>query len=196
MRGSPSATAAGLEGEHCLLLPSFLALLRQLKRDGRSFSVCFRTFGRDLGRLESEYNALCTDTHPLFPAEEGAPPLKMDGSDGAPDMRMDLSGNGTSCGAFFRASSGTPEEDVKLAFGVIQRPRAFYDKLGAAFPSEKAAQEEADADWAVEAWKQAGDKVVVPGQDVQSSASTLLNLSGDMRLGAKGPRSWLRGGRP
>ena len=41
--------AAGLVASGCCkLLPSFLHLIRQLKSEGRSFSLSFRTFGGDL----------------------------------------------------------------------------------------------------------------------------------------------------
>jgi hypothetical protein len=59
-------SAIGLGGGACLLLPSFLTLLRELKKAKRSFSICFRTFGKDLPKLANEYNAVCTGKHPLF----------------------------------------------------------------------------------------------------------------------------------
>jgi hypothetical protein len=45
----------GLDGGVCVLLPSFLHLLRELKKTGRSFSICFRTFGSDLPKIAAEY---------------------------------------------------------------------------------------------------------------------------------------------
>ena len=36
----------GLSGGQCMLLPSFMECLRGLTTQGRSFSVCFRTFGQ------------------------------------------------------------------------------------------------------------------------------------------------------
>ena len=45
----------GLDGGVCVLLPSFLHLLRELKKTGRSFSICFRTFGTDLPKIAAEY---------------------------------------------------------------------------------------------------------------------------------------------
>jgi len=61
-RARSRATAGRARPPH-----SFLALLRELKRRGRSFTLVFRTFGFDLGRFERELNALCEGTHPLFP---------------------------------------------------------------------------------------------------------------------------------
>lgn len=36
----------GLSGGQCMLLPSFMECLRGLTTQGRTFSVCFRTFGQ------------------------------------------------------------------------------------------------------------------------------------------------------
>ena len=47
----------GLSGGQFQLLPAFLHALRELKRGGRSFSVCFRTFGTDLVKIAPEFNA-------------------------------------------------------------------------------------------------------------------------------------------
>lgn len=102
----------GLDGGYCGLLPSFLHLLRELKRAGRSFSVCFRTFGKDLPKLSAEYNALCEGTHPLFPQGD----VVLDGSDGQADMRMDLGAGG--CGTFVRDRHGA----ISLVLGSIEQP--------------------------------------------------------------------------
>ena len=50
--------------ENVQLLTSFFELLRKLKIDGRSFSVCFRSFGTDLIHMEKEYNSFCEGRHP------------------------------------------------------------------------------------------------------------------------------------
>ena len=78
----------GLSGGSCILLPSFLRLLRELKQRGRTFSVCFRTFGKDLPKIVEEYNCLCEGNHPYFLDE--APRVVMDGSDGGADLRMNM----------------------------------------------------------------------------------------------------------
>lgn len=51
-----------------LLLQSFLHCLRQLKKRRRSFSVTFRTFGKDLGKIADEFNDLCRNAHSERPA--------------------------------------------------------------------------------------------------------------------------------
>ena len=78
----------GLDGGVCVLLPSFLHLLRELKKTGRSFSICFRTFGSDLPKIAAEYvhpaprpvqptpcaaHALCCAC-PVLPTPCAAPP--------------------------------------------------------------------------------------------------------------------------
>ena len=87
------------------LLPSFLRAVRELKRRGRSFSVCFRTFGHDLEGVLEEYNACCKGTHPLFPGgrdpnDEDASVVLLDGSDGSTDYTVLLQGE--QCGTFLR----------------------------------------------------------------------------------------------
>lgn len=77
----------GLSGGSCVLLPSFLRLLRELKQRGRTFSVCFRTFGKDLPKIAEEYNCLCEGNHPYFLDEAH---VVMDGSDGGADLRMNM----------------------------------------------------------------------------------------------------------
>jgi len=128
VRGTEKAIAAGLTGDTVQLLPSFLRLLRELKRERRSFMLMFRTFGHDLALVQKELNALCEGRHPLFPEED---PIVLDGSDGLPDYRMRLD-TPQGCGAFFR----NPSEDVMaLAMGTTCQPRtmeefpSFYDGL-------------------------------------------------------------------
>ena len=147
-RDTPAATRAGLGREtnphgHVGLLPAFLALLRELKARGRSFSLCFRTFGFDLGKFEQELNALCEGEHPLFPpgasadggdADAGAAPIVLDGSDGAPDMRMTLGADqidavlaaggddelaSATCGTFHRDAA---TDEMALVLHTIEQP--------------------------------------------------------------------------
>ena len=103
----------GLDGGVCVLLPSFLHLLRELKKTGRSFSICFRTFGTDLPKIAAEYNALCEGTHPLFPGRD----VVLDGSDGGPDMRIDM-GQVEKCGTFVRDGAGK----IALVLGTMEQP--------------------------------------------------------------------------
>merc|ERR1739838_846867 len=67
------------DGSDLKLIPSFLDLLVHLKRSGRSFTLCFRTFGEDLASVAEDLNRFCEGKHPLYPG------VKMDGSDGQPD---------------------------------------------------------------------------------------------------------------
>lgn len=121
VRGTPKAVAAGLEGSTVQLLPSFLHMLRELKRTGRTFTLMFRTFGHDLELVEKELNALCEGRHPLFPDD-----IKLDGSDGCPDYRIHLK-RPSGCGTFFR----NPDQDeIALVMGTIRQPRTMEDFPG------------------------------------------------------------------
>lgn len=122
----------GLQGGNRLLLQSFLEMLRGLKLAGRSFSICFRTFGSDLGKIAGEFNALCENRHPLFAEED----VVLDGSDGAPDMRLKVEPGARSCGTWVRQGN-----DISLVFGTIEQPplekakaealSEFYAQVGA-----------------------------------------------------------------
>lgn len=67
------------------IIPAFFELLVHLKRTGRSFTIVFRTFGEDLKDIVEELNAFCVGQHPLAP-----PDVRLDGSDGGPDYRVQL----------------------------------------------------------------------------------------------------------
>eukprot|EP00929_Paragymnodinium_shiwhaense_P016115 TRINITY_DN124306_c0_g1_i1.p1 TRINITY_DN124306_c0_g1~~TRINITY_DN124306_c0_g1_i1.p1 ORF type:complete len:628 (+),score=119.38 TRINITY_DN124306_c0_g1_i1:66-1949(+) len=110
----------GLESGNHLLLRSFMHALRELKKAGRSFSVVFRTFGCDLGKIADEFNALCEDRHPLFSScSSPKNVVRLDGKDGLPDMRMDLSSGGHGSGTFIR----NPETgEVSLVWGSLEQP--------------------------------------------------------------------------
>lgn len=125
--------AAGLVASGCYqLLPSFLQLIRQLKSEGRSFSLSFRTFGGDLAGVLREYNALCEGRHPLFASAPEK--IVLDGSDGHPDMRIATEGAGAAkaIGTWVRAGAGGAE--LYLALGTHEQPpkdlatspRSFY----------------------------------------------------------------------
>jgi len=133
-------TALGLTGGAVMLLPSFLRVLRHLKKAGRSFSVCFRTFGKDLPKLVPEYNALCSGNHPLFADE----PIVLDGSDGGCDWCLKMGAPG-GCGTWVRRGTaetgGADGSHLLLVLGSIEQPpietarsgiddiRAFYAGL-------------------------------------------------------------------
>uniref|UniRef100_A0A7S1SCD7 EF-hand domain-containing protein n=1 Tax=Alexandrium catenella TaxID=2925 RepID=A0A7S1SCD7_ALECA len=118
VRGTPKAIAAGLKGNTVQVLPSFLHMLRELKKRGRSFTLIFRTFGNDLELVQKELNALCEGRHPLFPDD-----IKLDGSDGQPDYRMYL-GRPSTCGTFFRNPA---HDDIALVMGTIHQPRTMEE---------------------------------------------------------------------
>lgn len=118
----------GLGDGKILLLPSFLILIRWLKTRSRSFSLCFRTFGMDLCKIAREFNALCENRHPLFAGgadwvgksqdfQDIRADVVLDGSDGAPDMRLDLAPGGSHCGTWVRGSDG-----LHLVFGDLRQP--------------------------------------------------------------------------
>lgn len=123
VRGTDKAIAAGLVGDHVQLLPAFLHLLRELKRAGRSFTLIFRTFGRDLPQLQKELQALCENRHPLFPESDK---VVLDGSDGQPDYRMCLDSQ-ESCGTFFRDPQNN--DFMALVMGTLDQPKALEQGL-------------------------------------------------------------------
>jgi len=129
LRGSETAEAAGLTGDTLRLLPSFMHMVRELKRAGRSFTLMFRTFGEDLQHIKQEFNALCEGRHPLFPADDK---VVLDGSDGQPDYRMCLDSADT-CGTFFR--NPLNGDLIALAMGTTMQPKkieegvAFFEQL-------------------------------------------------------------------
>ncbi|CAE7030829.1 unnamed protein product [Symbiodinium sp. CCMP2592] len=116
VRGTQAAKDAGLGGESVQLLPSFLHLLRELKRRGRSFTLIFRTFGKDLPQLRQELEALCQGWHPLFQKEDL---VVLDGSDGQPDYRMKFD-KLDGCGTFFR--NPLEGDFIALAMGTVEQP--------------------------------------------------------------------------
>jgi len=121
----------GLSSGMCCLLPSFLVLVRWLKAQGRSFSLCFRTFGLDIAKVAIEFNALCQNRHPLFfhhsewiekvrATSEGRCILTdvvLDGTDGLSDMRLDMSPGGNGCGTWVRGGDGS-----HVVFGDLRQP--------------------------------------------------------------------------
>merc|ERR1711871_857496 len=93
-----SAAQQGKKPELVLLLPAFLELIVHLHTELILFSVAFRTFGEDLGRVALEWNAFCEGRHPLYPH------FRIDGSDGKEDHRLRASNMRH---VIYRDSSGT-----------------------------------------------------------------------------------------
>jgi hypothetical protein len=57
----------GLTGKSVFIIPAFFELLLHLKATHRSFSLVFRTFGKELNEVVTEFNAFCEGRHPLYP---------------------------------------------------------------------------------------------------------------------------------
>lgn len=116
---------AVLKKDQCKLLPSFYSMLLKLARARKPFSLTFRTFGVDIdASVEAEFNKFCKGQHPLFP---GGPLL--DGSDGGPDLRMDLS-DADSIGTFVRSE----DNSLSLIWGTHKQPKTgkaleFYEDM-------------------------------------------------------------------
>jgi len=112
------------DGTPVQLIPAFFELLLSLKRNKRSFTLCFRTFGEDMQSVVDELNCFCEGRHPLYPDS------RMDGSDGEPDYRV-RSGDAEQCGTFYR-----DDDTVAIAMGTWESPErekepslSFYEKI-------------------------------------------------------------------
>ncbi len=66
----------------CFLAPSFLMFVRFLQAMNVRFLITFRTFGKELPRVATEFNLFCTGNHPLFPGHYA------DGTHGSKDLRF------------------------------------------------------------------------------------------------------------
>eukprot|EP00927_Polykrikos_kofoidii_P072010 TRINITY_DN68187_c0_g1_i1.p1 TRINITY_DN68187_c0_g1~~TRINITY_DN68187_c0_g1_i1.p1 ORF type:complete len:603 (-),score=111.99 TRINITY_DN68187_c0_g1_i1:589-2343(-) len=69
-------------GHGMCILPAFYRSLLLLQEQKRSFSVVFRSFGKDLPVLVQEFNAFCEGKHNIFPG------ARFDGTTDAPDLRV------------------------------------------------------------------------------------------------------------
>lgn len=121
--GTDDAKNAGLVTDEVFIVPAFFELMLYLKRTNRSFCVVFRTFGKDLVEVATEFNAFCEGRHPLFPG------ASFDGRDGCADYRVDFE-DPTAFGTFFR--SGNDSVGDILVYGTLEQPRLqdgidFYD---------------------------------------------------------------------
>jgi hypothetical protein len=97
-------------GKDVGIVPSFFEMLIALKRNHRSFTLCFRTFGEDLADVAAEMNQFCEGLHPLFPG------VVFDGSDGEPDYRFSIT-DPNKAGTFHRT-----EECTSLVMGTTEQP--------------------------------------------------------------------------
>eukprot|EP00927_Polykrikos_kofoidii_P033031 TRINITY_DN27986_c0_g1_i1.p1 TRINITY_DN27986_c0_g1~~TRINITY_DN27986_c0_g1_i1.p1 ORF type:complete len:605 (-),score=129.64 TRINITY_DN27986_c0_g1_i1:163-1743(-) len=156
--------ALGLHEGYCVLLRSFLVTIRELKRAGRSFSICFRTFGADLGKIVAEFNALCEGRHPYFHDEPGAA-VVLDGSDGHPDMRLDLSAGSSRCGTWVRDG-----DRLSLVMGTIEQP-----------PIEQASGESLSAFYAAKDTEGTKHEIVGDGEKARDRLRDLLHTPGQGR---------------
>lgn len=104
------AQLVNADGSDVGIVPSFYEALLRLKCAGQPFTICFRTFGEDLGDLCEEFNSFCEGRHPGFPN------IVMDGSDNGPDYRFSLLSTDR-CGTFHRNEAAT-----SLVLGTIEQP--------------------------------------------------------------------------
>jgi hypothetical protein len=73
----------------------------------------FRTFGTDTDNLIWEYNRLCSGLHPCYNGKDGAPLVKLDGSQGGKDFRIT---ERQQLGVFYRT-----ENSSSLVIGTTKR---------------------------------------------------------------------------
>mmetsp|Transcript_42670 Transcript_42670/g.65451 ORF Transcript_42670/g.65451 Transcript_42670/m.65451 type:complete len:245 (+) Transcript_42670:461-1195(+) len=106
------------------LIPSFFRTLIFLKKQKREFSVCFRTFGKDLDNIVWEFNQFCTGNHPCYSGRNGTPLIRFDGYKQTKDLRIR---EDPQKGVLFRYTSELP--DTKLLLGTFKRPTNDFDEL-------------------------------------------------------------------
>lgn len=101
------------------ILSSFFNLAKELVNQERTFSVVFRTFGKDLPRITEEFNEFCMGNHPNYPD------CRFDGSN---ESGLDLRIVPENIGSWYRDDNriaivwGTTsfEEDLKAAGGKLE----------------------------------------------------------------------------
>lgn len=113
------------DGQPVQIIPAFFELMTTLKRQKRSFTLCFRTFGEDLLAVAEELNEFCEGKHVFSPVG-----VVFDGSDGEPDYRI-TAGDTQTCGTFYR-----DDDEVALVWGTWWQPEkepnpsmAYYEKM-------------------------------------------------------------------
>eukprot|EP00747_Dinoflagellata_sp_TGD_P223146 gnl/TRDRNA2_/TRDRNA2_94775_c0_seq1.p1 gnl/TRDRNA2_/TRDRNA2_94775_c0~~gnl/TRDRNA2_/TRDRNA2_94775_c0_seq1.p1 ORF type:complete len:499 (+),score=87.31 gnl/TRDRNA2_/TRDRNA2_94775_c0_seq1:95-1591(+) len=113
------------DGTDVMLIPAFFEMMLSLKREKRSFTLCFRTFGDDIPSVSEELNAFCEGRHPRYPG------VCMDGSDGEPDYRL----YPERCGTFYRDDDnisivmGTTEQPGEGQYKHVEPSLSFFDSL-------------------------------------------------------------------
>jgi hypothetical protein len=108
--GSAESKAAGLVGTHRQIVDSFFQALLHLQKQGRSFNVVLRTFGRDIKEVVTEMNAFFEGKHPMYPD------VRMDGSDGGIDYRVSFDKR-QAHGTFYRDA-----KTIAVIIGTLVQP--------------------------------------------------------------------------
>ena len=106
------------------LIPSFFRTLIFLKKQKREFSICFRTFGKDLKNIVWEFNQFCGGQHPCYSGRNGTPLIKFDGSKGTKDLRIREM---TQKAHMWRFSDDLA--DAKMVSGTFERLNDNYDEM-------------------------------------------------------------------
>ena len=106
------------------ILPSFFRTMIALKKQKRSFSVVFRTFGHDLENTIWEYNQFCNGLHPCFNGNNGCPHVMFNGQKGSVDMRIR---DDAQKATFYR--KGTELDETQLIQGTLDKPEVDYEEL-------------------------------------------------------------------
>ena len=70
------------ENNFKFIFPSLFHLMIELKKQGRIFTIIFRTFGKDFSDLSFEFNSFCEGKHPLYKN------IYFDGSNNSLDHRI------------------------------------------------------------------------------------------------------------
>eukprot|EP00854_Cymbomonas_tetramitiformis_P016780 gene16780-19935_t len=130
IKGTAAAKECGLHGDSAFIIPAFFKLLLQLKKDRRSFSLVFRSFGKELEEVAHELNMFCEGRHPAYPE------ACFDGTDGQPDMRLSFLAP-ENFGAYYRVDEGTA-----LVLGTLEPPAALQNWDGVQPVEELLAPEE------------------------------------------------------
>ncbi|CAK9014384.1 Hypothetical protein SCF082_LOCUS12308 [Durusdinium trenchii] len=99
-----------------MVIAAFFELVAELIKNGRSFSIVFRTFGSDLPAVQAEFNAFCAGQHPRYPD------MRLDGSaQGKPDLRLVAENTGS----WYRAA-----DDLSIVWGTTTLEEDTEDLLG------------------------------------------------------------------
>lgn len=94
-----------------------------LKKQGRDFSISFRSFGTDIEDVYWEFNNFCEGKHPCFNGKNGMPLVKFNGENGTPDLRYRNSAQKV---VNYRLSDEL--EESKMIVGLCSRPCESYQE--------------------------------------------------------------------